>query len=483
MRLGRAHPTRLAGLLLALCALATPVHADPLTEWTEVQQQAAKLYSQGDYPKASASAEEALRLARQVGLKDPRVAESLELLGDIAGSQSYFAKAQTLYQDALAIREAAYKPTHPFVERSIKKLAELEMLQGRYAQAQPLYERILSIREQTLGRKHSMVADTLVMLATVAIHRQHYPEAKALRERAVAILEDALDPHSPIIASAEIMLANAYASEGQLADAEAMARHALTIREKAYGADHAQVAEVVKLLADYAAQRGQSARAIVLNQRLLAMQEKLAGLHHLSVADTLMRLVELWMAQQDYAQAQSACERAIGIRRRTLGPDDPSVAQAETILAKLYEAQGDTEKAAVLTKRLGAASRPLLARGADADLKSRAGMERADLHVLDGVDRIAKPQTEHRNFELLAASFANRGQIYEALGDYSEAESLFHQSLVIYDKILGEGYDEVSVVLEHYANVLTHLGRADEAEQLQSRATALQARRAKEASP
>jgi tetratricopeptide (TPR) repeat protein len=240
---------------------------------------------------------------------------------------------------------------------------------------------------------------------------------------------------------------------------------------------HASVAEVVKLLADYANQRGQAARAIALNQRLLAMQEKLSGLQHLSVADTLMRLVDLWIARQDHEPAQTACERAVGIRRRSLAADDPSMVQAELTLATLYEEQGETGKAAIIRQRVGEISRPLLAKGVDADLARKTGMNRADLHVLDGVDRLAKPNTEHRNFELLAASFANRGQIYAALGDYSEAESLLHQALIIYDKILGEGYDEVSVVLENYASILSHLGRADEAEQLQARATALQARR------
>jgi len=76
----------------------------------------------------------------------------------------------------------------------------------------------------------------------------------------------------------------------------------------------------------------------------------------------------------------------------------------------------------------------------------------------------------------MAESFNSRGEIYASLGDYAEAESLFRQALIIYDKIIGTESQATALVLHNYANVLKNLGKEAEAKVLEERSVNLNAR-------
>jgi Flp pilus assembly protein TadD len=64
-----------------------------------------------------------------------------------------FSEAIPMAQRALAIRENALGPSHPYVAQSLNNLAGLYHSQGRYADAEPLFKRSLAIRENALGHR------------------------------------------------------------------------------------------------------------------------------------------------------------------------------------------------------------------------------------------------------------------------------------------------------------------------------------------
>jgi tetratricopeptide (TPR) repeat protein len=75
-------------------------------------------------------------------------------LNNLAGlyqAMGAYAKAEPLYQRALAIREKALGPTHPNTAVNLSNLAELYRDMGAYGKAEPLYQRALAIYEQALG--------------------------------------------------------------------------------------------------------------------------------------------------------------------------------------------------------------------------------------------------------------------------------------------------------------------------------------------
>ncbi|KAL1920685.1 uncharacterized protein VTP21DRAFT_1062 [Calcarisporiella thermophila] len=69
--------------------------------------------------------------------------------------QGKYEQAEQLYQRALAIREKALGPVHPYTATSVNDLAKLYGIQGKYKQAKPLFQRALEIREKVLGPEHS----------------------------------------------------------------------------------------------------------------------------------------------------------------------------------------------------------------------------------------------------------------------------------------------------------------------------------------
>ena len=75
-----------------------------------------------------------------------------------------------------------------------------------------------------------------------------------------------------------------------------------------------------------------------------------------------------------------------------------------------------------------------------------------------------------------AMTLNHLGRVYQALGDYAEAESLYQRALSINEKALGSEDREVAQSLEYYASLLRQTARVDEAEQMAARARAIRAK-------
>src|SRR5262249_50688748 len=94
-----------------------------------------------------------------------------------------------LYQQALAIRENAFRADDPAVETALNNLAMLYLTQRRYADAEPLLKRSLAIREKALGPDHPNLAVLLNKLASLYDEQARYAAAEPLHKRALAIYE------------------------------------------------------------------------------------------------------------------------------------------------------------------------------------------------------------------------------------------------------------------------------------------------------
>ena len=237
-----------------------------------------------------------------------------------------YAKAEPLYQRALAIWEKALGPEHPDVATSLNNLAELYDTQGQYAQgraavpagagdpgkgagpgaprrghqpqqpgaalpspgqyakAEPLYQRALAIWEKALGPEHPDVATSLNNLAALydsprpirggraavpagagdpgegagpgAPRRGRQPQQpggalpqpRPIREGRAALPAGAGDlgkgpgPGAPRRGHQPQQPGVLYDDQGQYAKAEPLYQRALAIREKALGPEHPDVA-------------------------------------------------------------------------------------------------------------------------------------------------------------------------------------------------------------------------------------------------
>jgi tetratricopeptide (TPR) repeat protein len=78
------------------------------------------------------------------------MATALHDLAAIYQVQGQYAKAEPLYLRALAIREAALGPDHPFVAATLANLATLERAQGRRRLAAAYSARAIRMREESI---------------------------------------------------------------------------------------------------------------------------------------------------------------------------------------------------------------------------------------------------------------------------------------------------------------------------------------------
>ena len=115
----------------------------------ELNYKVRELYKQGEYSEATDVAKEALKVAENTfGPDHPRVATSLNNLGEVYGAQGRYAEAEPLYKRALAILEEALGSEHPEVARMLQNMVELYKVMGNKEEAERLEERIKIIRSK-----------------------------------------------------------------------------------------------------------------------------------------------------------------------------------------------------------------------------------------------------------------------------------------------------------------------------------------------
>jgi tetratricopeptide (TPR) repeat protein len=76
----------------------------------------------------------------------------------------------------------------------------------------------------------------------------------------------------------------------------------------------------------------------------------------------------------------------------------------------------------------------------------------------------------------VAATLTNLAGVYQAQGNYAEAESLYQQALAIVKKTLGPDHPYVATVLENISELYKETGRMNEAKRFEERANAIRSR-------
>ena len=107
------------------------------------------------------------RQKKSYGLKDLRLAASLNKKAQEYYEQGKYFEAEPLLKKALAIQEAVFGREHEEVVPTLYNLAMLYYVQGRYAKAESLHKRVLAIDEKALGPDDPDIATDLNNLASV----------------------------------------------------------------------------------------------------------------------------------------------------------------------------------------------------------------------------------------------------------------------------------------------------------------------------
>lgn len=96
-------------------------------------------------------------------------------------------KAESLYQEAIALFRRTYGPRHAEVGFNLGNLAAIAFQRGQFDLAANLYKESLLIQEKTLGPEHPNLATLLENFAQLRVAEKRYEEAVLLQDRAMTI--------------------------------------------------------------------------------------------------------------------------------------------------------------------------------------------------------------------------------------------------------------------------------------------------------
>jgi tetratricopeptide (TPR) repeat protein len=94
--------------------------------------------------------------------------------------------------------------------------------------------------------------------------------------------------------------------------------------------------------------------------------------------------------------------------------------------------------------------------------------------VLKRVAQIEEAAPGGGNDQELANSLNNLARFYRESGDYGQSEALYKKSLSLREKVFGPDHPSVAASLRNYAALLRKMNRLKEAQDLDSRAEAIE---------
>ena len=274
----------LASACLALSILWPAAVLGQPGSWQAERDAAVAAYWAGDYAAAEQHLLSAIDRTEAFGLRDPRLAATLNDLALTYFRLGRYADAEPLHLQALKIRERVFGPDHPLVAATLNDLAFLYVAQGRTTEAEPLHKRALEIREKAFGPEHPEVAKSLNNIGSLYLELERYVEAEALYRQALGIVGKTLGEEHPYMVASLNNLAALYDEQGRYPEAEPLYHQALGIAEKTLGGQHPQVAASLNNLALHYDAQGKLDDAEPLYRKALGIVRKTLGDGHPDVA-------------------------------------------------------------------------------------------------------------------------------------------------------------------------------------------------------
>lgn len=256
-----------------------------------------------------------------------------------------------------------------------------------------------------------------------------YEAAGAQFEHALAARIRALGPYDPAVAETEAGLASAKLNFGDMAAADQHYARALAIREATVGNQDTATASVLAGLGALRWRQGKNPEAESLYKRAITIDESITG-NSAALARDVGGLGIVYWAQGKFSDAEPLMRRALSIREKELGPYHPDLAPLMNNLGGVYWSQKRYADALPLYNR-----------------------------TLNIYERTLDPM--HPN---MAAIVNNLGETYWKLNRLKEAEAMLRRALQIKKVRLGRGDPGIAVTLNALAGVLRDSGRWNAAE-------------------
>jgi tetratricopeptide (TPR) repeat protein len=249
-----------------------------------------------------------------------RLADTLASIGEhYLYKKGHYAKARSLYEQALVIKEKEYGPNHIQTAITLENLGNAYGSLGDYTKGKELLERALVIFEKEYGPNHIQTAITLENLGNAYGSLGDYTKGKELLERALVIKEKEYGPNHIQTASTLENLGNAYRNLGNHDQQKKLSKQALKIYKNHHRADQALTGIVLNNLGESYLYSNNYPKSKKLLEQALEIETKHYGTSNPYIGLTLMNLGRAYCGLDNYQKGRELLEQALEIMVKNYG--------------------------------------------------------------------------------------------------------------------------------------------------------------------
>ncbi len=339
-------------------------------------------------------------LENTVGAEHPHYGWTLDLLAEHSLYVEDYDRAEAYYLRSIKIQEAAFGNQHSSYSTAINNLATLYDGTERYDEAVPLYREALDIIRPAEGDTNLDYDITLTNLATALIEiarqesrQDHFAEALESLLEAHEMRAQRFGPTHWLVTNLDVEIDDLKERQGLKPEEIAQLREADNLYDEAHRLDQEEQ--------DYEA-------ALVKAEQAMQIVEKVHGRQHIHYAWKAHKVADLLLPLERYDEAEPLYREAEAIFSRVLGHNDPRYATALADQGRLFFSTGDYDRAT-----------PLFAT------------------ALEIYDRLSSEVSSQSDFGYeydlyYADAISYLGSIKSDEGDYTQAEILFKQALLLF---------------------------------------------------
>lgn len=401
-------------------------------------------------------------------------ARLLNVISGVYVQYDLYEQAEPLLEQALSENTRLYGRNSKETAEALYWMATMATHRDHNAKAISLYEEVLRIRESTLGPRDISIADTLIAFSHALIRHGDTPEATRAAERALDIYSRTLHADDERVLTAINVLIGCAVDAGDLRRARTLFEELLPKVERSLGVEHRNYAAALGNLAFMKVELGDYEGVEEDLRYSIRLYERAYGPDHSSIAAKWVVLGNLLHQTGRLSESLTTLQHAIDSQRRVSGPGDRVEAFALSIMSSTLRSRGDLEAA---LQRLQAALdilRKLLGTSHDeyAEALKDYGeiqLERDNLALAAPAltEALAALRASHApdHYEIAAARVAN-ALLLMRTDRAVEAEAEIRNAISVYQNVFPPGHRLLVGAHSALGESLLMQGKLDEAEPL-----------------
>jgi CHAT domain-containing protein len=385
---------------------------------------------------------------RKYGLKSIELVDDMIQLAQNYRMMGKDGEAETLLQEAVAIRKDILGSDHPKVADVMNKMALFYMSSRAFydlVKAEHLARKAIAIKENALGQNHQDVAEMIDTLAIIMLSQRKSPnELEGLRKRSLAIKENVYGSESQKLYLPLLNLAQFYHFAANFDQAEAIYKRILSLK----GLKATDRASSLQILAGFYRQQGRIEDAIPLYINSIENIEHAYGSTSMILIGPLSVLSSLYQTLSMKEDADKIQSRIDFLTAESKKQSDMYEKAGEKRLS-----ESELEQKKQLEEKYSNIKDLCSKKEYDAAMK-------ATVEYLDFKEKIEfyGPGDSHLKKPLTALHLTTVAGIFHQHGGIAQAEILYRQAIEYFDEGPPEIVPFVSFPLDGLAGLLYSSG-------------------------